>query len=88
MKANKIALKFCGGCNPNYDRLELLNRLKKTLEPDLEWVAYTDQNADKVLIICGCATQCAEVRQIPQQKRIWISDENHLEDLIASLKKA
>ncbi len=72
MKSRIFGIKYCGGCNPGYDRLELIDSIKTGLGEQIQWTSFEDSRADKVLIICGCSTQCAEVEHIPQEKRVWI----------------
>lgn len=73
MKSRKFGIKFCGGCNPAYDRVELSNTIKNRMGDQIEWIAVDDPRAEKVLIICGCLTQCANVEDIPEEKRVWIT---------------
>lgn len=51
----EIGVKFCGGCNPRYDRGRELTALKGKF-PDVTWVCgSSDQVCDYWLVICGCS---------------------------------
>ncbi|MEA4813695.1 MAG: hypothetical protein VB112_02135 [Oscillospiraceae bacterium] len=60
----KIALKFCGGCNPFYDRRAAAEELKR-LFPDMEYASPEDKDCPASLLICGCATACADSTGLP-----------------------
>jgi len=53
-----VAVKYCGGCNPRYGRLELAARMKKEF-PWLEVGGGDAPSPDLVLVICGCDRECA-----------------------------
>lgn len=56
----KVGLKFCGGCNPDYDRIALVAELRMRLQDKVEFV-YDDQNEiDILLVLHGCRRACAE----------------------------
>jgi 4-hydroxybutyrate CoA-transferase len=55
----RIAVKYCGGCNPRYDRPALAARLKQDL-PWAEVIAAGEQPADYVVVLCGCSSACAQ----------------------------
>ncbi|MEF9987756.1 MAG: hypothetical protein RR234_05565 [Christensenella sp.] len=55
----KIGIKYCGGCNPRYERTSIARQLKKDL-PNCEIVAAdTAHETDFVVIVCGCKSACA-----------------------------
>lgn len=59
----RIGIKYCGGCNPHYDRTALVTRLKQAFEGEyIQWVSasMTSQPLDFVLVVCGCTAACAE----------------------------
>ena len=57
----KCGVRFCGGCNPRYDRGEALNQIKDRLkDSDIEFKITTeDEQYDDLLIIGGCTNCCA-----------------------------
>jgi hypothetical protein len=56
----RIGVKYCGGCNPMYDRVALVERMERTLEKKAEFVSYAQENLDLVLVVCGCETACVD----------------------------
>lgn len=54
-----IGIKYCGGCNPRYDRGKLVSQLKNDIQADLHFVSENTQNADWFIIVCGCESACA-----------------------------
>jgi 4-hydroxybutyrate CoA-transferase len=55
----RIAVKYCGGCNPRYDRPALAARLEKDL-PQAQLVPAGENQADYVVVLCGCSSACAQ----------------------------
>lgn len=56
----RTGVKYCGGCNPHYDRekeVALLNQ--KLAEKKSEIVPLKDEiEYDKILLVCGCPRVC------------------------------
>ncbi|MEG9194793.1 MAG: hypothetical protein V6S10_05675 [Candidatus Methanoglobus sp.] len=52
----RIAVKYCGGCNPGYRREEIEEVLRKYFQ-----VSYAD-SADLIVCISGCKKGCAAER--------------------------
>lgn len=63
----RIGVKYCGGCNPRYDRTGFVARLKNELGSEkLEWVNASTamEPLDFVLVVCGCTAACAEHKNL------------------------
>ena len=59
----KLAVKYCGGCNPSIDRTELVGKLAVLLaERDADWklVTLKDNAYDAVLLVNGCPVGCVQ----------------------------
>jgi len=54
----KVAIKYCGGCNPRFDRVALTAKLFEAF-PQLVPVKSDATDAWMVLVICGCSRGCA-----------------------------
>jgi 4-hydroxybutyrate CoA-transferase len=55
-----VLVKYCGGCNPRYDRTAFVENLRR--EFPLVQFFYSGRgvtNADMVLAVCGCPSKCA-----------------------------
>jgi len=55
----KIALKYCGGCNPRFNRVQLANKLFEAF-PELIQVSHDTLNPWLALVVCGCPSCCTE----------------------------
>lgn len=56
----KIGIKYCGGCNPTYDRVAAVKEMEERLRGKAELVSWHDESADGVVIVAGCATSCVD----------------------------
>lgn len=54
----RVAFKYCGGCNPRWDRTEIAARTASD-EPGISLVR-AGEPADIVAVVCGCEAACAE----------------------------
>ncbi len=83
----KIGIKFCGGCNPKYDRkyAESILKMKLSKKYDLEYVK-DNKIYDYVFIINGCQVQCASYKEFFVTKNIYsIYSVTSLNELIDKL---
>jgi hypothetical protein len=55
-----IAIKFCGGCNPTYDRVEYWEKIKSETADKITWTGADYPDVKAALVICGCQTACPE----------------------------
>ena len=60
MVKKRVALKYCGGCNPTVDRAEYVAEIRSLAGDQIEWVTLDDGNWEKVLLIHGCEAACLE----------------------------
>lgn len=64
MSKTEIGVRYCGGCNPVYDRVAVVKRLQKLL-PDLSFVnAEPGRPYAAVLIVNGCANACTSTTDL------------------------
>jgi len=60
MSKPQIGIRYCGGCNPRYDRVGYVRKLQAEY-PEFEFVNARDgEEYEAVLVVCGCLAQCAE----------------------------
>jgi len=57
----KIGVKYCGGCNPRYDRVALVKRIEERLRGKASLVRADSDGISLVLVVEGCSTACADV---------------------------
>ena len=60
-----IGIRYCGGCNPRYDRVAAVQKLR-TLFPDVEFTtAQSGEKYEGVVVVCGCYSACAGIDDLP-----------------------
>jgi hypothetical protein len=59
----RIGLKYCGGCNPSYDRVEYVREIQKAAGSRIEWVSLDEGGFATVLLVSGCDKQCVEMAE-------------------------
>jgi hypothetical protein len=79
----KVAIKYCGGCNPDYDRVALAKYIEKSLLGKVEFVSAEDENIDLVLAVQGCKTACADLNAFKGIKSRFISKIEDAEELLS-----
>jgi len=72
----RIGIKYCGGCNPRYDRTSSIRKLMDEYKSILFETAKDNVHYDMVLVICGCKSACANHDKLIGLKKIIITDEN------------
>ena len=64
----KVALKYCGGCDPAFDRVAYFNEIKSAARDRIDWVRPDDPDFQVLLVINGCNTACPE-RDRPYERQ-------------------
>ncbi|NMA93546.1 MAG: hypothetical protein GX975_02670 [Clostridiales bacterium] len=62
----EVLVRYCGGCNPRYDRSEVLELLREEF-PDVEFIVTTsheERTGDAVLVLAGCTAACADYSSV------------------------
>lgn len=59
MQGKKISIAFCGGCNPRIDRGALAEQVRDTLINQGVDVSFNELDADLIIFISGCRSNCA-----------------------------
>ncbi|MBW9171041.1 hypothetical protein [Clostridium estertheticum] len=85
----KIGIKYCGGCNPTYERIDVVLRIKKkigtsqNIETIKQGIFY-----DIVIILCGCSRACASHNNIEAKyEKICITSGNDDSKLLKVIDK-
>jgi hypothetical protein len=62
----KVALKYCGCCNPYVDLTRIARHLADMAETrsDFVLVCYSEDNIDVVVILCGCPRACGNKEEV------------------------
>ncbi|WP_027623885.1 hypothetical protein [Clostridium lundense] len=54
----RIGIKYCGGCNPRYDRKDIIEKLKSEYSDLIVELVKEKEIYDLVIILCGCTSCC------------------------------
>ena len=79
----KIGIKYCGGCNPSYERVEMVQRVQSLLKDRFIFSADDLQDSDSVVLVSGCPRACADKNTSNLEPPFYsILGENDFESLI------
>ena len=83
----KIGIKYCGGCNPTYERVELIQRAQALVEGRFLFLGYEERDLCALVFVEGCprACGCVDLKQggLPSRS---ITEETDFESLINWLR--
>jgi len=57
----RVGLKYCGGCNPEYDRVALVRHIEESLQGRVKFVSPESEDIEILLAVEGCSTACADL---------------------------
>lgn len=79
----KIGIQYCGGCNPRYDRVKVVEMLQDRFS-GVEW-SYVDPDKtyDLIVEVTGCGKECIPRKRIAEQADSLVFI-NSREDLCAA----
>ena len=83
-----FGVKYCGGCNPRYDRTAFFDTVKKRCpEAEFQYV-QPEVISDHLLVVCGCPSRCADISTIQVIGDTFkVSEESQMEQLITEIKQ-
>jgi hypothetical protein len=55
----KIGIKYCGGCNPTYERGEMIERGQSQVGEQFLFLRHDQYELDGLVLINGCLRSCA-----------------------------
>ena len=68
-----IGVKYCGGCNPVYNRGRQVKRLQEQFpEHEFDFAAGDMEECEIGLVVCGCVRACASVDGIGPRKKLFL----------------
>jgi len=82
-----ICVKYCGGCNPRYDRKKIIDNLRADFQ-NINIISQLDNaTCDFVVVISGCMSACANHKDIDgKYGKFVVKDLNDYETLKTMLK--
>jgi hypothetical protein len=82
----KIGVKYCGGCNPSYERVEIVHRAQSHLNHPFHFVHHDQPDIDAMLLMNGCQRACALQDLNRTVTHFSVTGENDFEALMGWLK--
>lgn len=82
----QVGVRYCGGCNPRFNRVQLVKRLEKALS-EIEFVPAEDGVPyAAVLLVHGCTNRCTTVSglAVPEARQVPLSGDT---DFVPAQKK-
>jgi hypothetical protein len=82
----RIGIKYCGGCNPLYERVEMVDRIQFRFNDRFLFFRYDEPDIDGIVLMSGCQRACATQnldRTIPYYS---VTRENDVDTLLGWLK--
>ncbi len=67
----RLAIKFCGGCNPAYERGEVAQMIKKELAGVI-WES-PEAEVDLLIMINGCNAACSQRTEVEDRGRFCLA---------------
>ncbi|ATW28065.1 hypothetical protein DCMF_27890 [Candidatus Formimonas warabiya] len=77
-----LFFRYCGGCNPCYDRCKAAQLIRNSLPEQFDQEA---NSVDGCILLCGCFSACAKIPPEYKDKRIWLSRSQ--EDVLNIIKE-
>ena len=68
----KIAVKFCGGCNPRIRRKKIIRKIKNRFQQDYFEIYQAESNYDLILAVNGCSSTCGLNDELKNNERVII----------------
>jgi hypothetical protein len=63
MPVKRVGLKYCGGCNPSYDRVAYVRAIQEAAGTGVEWAPIGEGGFATILLVSGCDKQCVEMAE-------------------------
>jgi hypothetical protein len=83
----RIGVKYCGGCNPGYERVEIIQRVQFRFNDRFLFLRHDEPDIEVIVLMSGCHRACASrdfnSTEIPYCS---ITGENDFDTLINWLK--
>jgi len=83
----RIGLKYCGGCNPGYDRVALVKHIQESLHGKAEFVSPESEDIVLILAVQGCSTACADLSAFQGLEIQTITNIEGAEKFIKEIRK-
>ncbi len=82
----KIGIKYCGGCNPKYDRVAFANRVKEQYRHCEVKAVNSNETFDCVVVVSGCHAACASLKDINTRKGFVIVRRDDIDETLKHIQ--
>jgi len=55
----RIGVKYCGGCNPGYERVEMIERVQFRFNDRFLFLRHDEPDIEVLVLMSGCHRACA-----------------------------
>lgn len=90
MARAKIGIRYCGGCNPRYERVEMIQWVQSRVEDRFLFVQYDQQDLDGLITVNGCPRACgmkhSNQREAPHYSIAEVGDLSNLMEWLSTLQ--
>lgn len=80
-----IGIRYCGGCNPRYDRGAQVRRLLQSLTSVRFTKVRPGETYAAILLICGCETACVTVTDLPPVRLLYVRSIQEVDQVLRTL---
>jgi len=79
----RIGVKYCGGCNPTYERVNMLRQVQSLFTGKLLFLRHDASDIEVILLLSGCHRACASQDLNPTGISCYsVTGENDFKNLI------
>ena len=82
----KIGIKYCGGCNPEYDRVALAKYIEECLQKKAIFLSLESKKLDLILAVQGCSTACADLTPFKGRPVYIIKGQKDADNFLKSIE--
>ncbi len=68
----RVGIRYCGGCNPTFERVAALESLILALEGKVRAVDHREDSIQALLFVCGCPTACPAQESLPPELPFFV----------------
>jgi hypothetical protein len=83
----RVGIKYCGGCNPEYDRIGIVDHIKQSLQDKIKIVRSESEDVDLILSVNGCSTACADLKSFEGLKIHTITSMEDSDKFIRAIRR-
>ena len=91
MIRTRIGIKYCGGCNPQYERVEMIQRVQCLVGDGFLFLRHDQEGLDGLIMVNGCFRACAmkdpKQQEVPYHSIVEIGDWDRLREWLFAFEQ-